>query len=137
MEELLEKLIEDCSVYTRLGCVADYIPELSKADPNEIGVHIITSDGRHSWAGGHETRFTIQSIVKPILLLQAILDNGIDAVRARVGVESTGKPFDAINASEHRLDSENLNPMVNMGAIAMCTLIHGEVMKINFSEFWR
>lgn len=73
MEELLEKLIEDCSVYTRLGCVADYIPELSKADPNEIGVHIITSDGRHSWAGDHETRFTIQSIVKPILLLQASL----------------------------------------------------------------
>ena len=62
------------------------------------------------------------------------MDNGIDAVRARVGVESTGKPFDAINASEHRLDSVNLNPMVNMGAIAMCTLIHGDSYEDKFQR---
>lgn len=62
------------------------------------------------------------------------MDNGIDAVRARVGVESMGKPFDAINASERCLDSENLNPMVNMGAIAMCTLIHGDSHEDKFQR---
>lgn len=43
----------------------------------------------------------------------------------RVGVEATGKPFDAINSVGQSLDSGNINPMVNMGAIVMCSLIHG------------
>jgi len=53
------------------------------------------------------------------------MDNGEEYVRTRVGVESTGKPFDAINVTDQTLLSEHLNPMVNMGAIAMCSLIKG------------
>ena len=64
--------------------------------------------------------------MKPILLLQALLDNGIEYVRERVGVEATGKPFDAINMTGQTLLREKLNPMVNMGAIAMCSLIRGD-----------
>ncbi len=134
MEELLHQLVRDCAPYARMGKLADYIPELSKADPSAIGVHIITSDGHHSSAGICTARFTIQSVVKPILLLLALMDNGMDYVRARVGVEATGKPFDAINASDQRLDSEHLNPMVNMGAIAMCTLIHGNTYQEKFDR---
>ena len=58
--------------------------------------------------------------MKPILLLLALMDNGIEQVRSRIGVEATGKPFDAINVSAQSLLSEHLNPMVNMGAIALC-----------------
>ena len=126
MEKYLEQLVRDCAPYAKQGKLADYIPELSKADPNAIGIHIITNDGKHSSAGSDTARFTIQSIVKPILLLLALMDNGIEAVRSKVGVEATGKPFDALNATEQKLDSEHINPMVNMGAIAMCSLIHGE-----------
>ena len=36
------------------------------------------------------------------------------------------RDFDAINVTEQALLSEHLNPMVNMGAIAMCSLIKGE-----------
>ncbi len=36
------------------------------------------------------------SIVKTILLLQALLDNDIETVSSKIGVEATGKPFDAI-----------------------------------------
>ena len=126
MDKILENLVRECAPFTKQGKLADYIPELSKANPNAIGIHVIANDGTHSHAGDDTTRFTIQSIVKPILLLLALMDNGIDVVRSKVGVEATGKPFDAINATEQRLDSEHLNPMVNMGAIAMCTLIHGD-----------
>ncbi|MBQ8812943.1 MAG: glutaminase A [Lachnospiraceae bacterium] len=126
MDELLEQLVNDCMGYTKEGRVASYIPELSKVSPDALGVYMIASDGKHYGAGDHAAHFTIQSIVKPILLLQALLDNGIEFVSARVGTEATGKPFDAINVSEQRLDSENLNPMVNMGAIVMCSLIHGD-----------
>ncbi len=132
MEELLQRLVRECEPYTAQGKLADYIPELSKADPTAIGIHVITKEGKQSCAGSNTARFTIQSIVKPILLLLALMDNGIEAVRRRVGVEATGKPFDAINATEQRLDSEHINPMVNMGAIAMCTLIHGNTYHEKF-----
>ena len=126
MEELLEQLLEDCRPYTQQGKVATYIPELAKGDANDLGIYVLRSDGRHYQAGDYKKRFTIQSVVKPILLLLALMDNGEEYVRSRVGVEATGKPFDAINVTDQTLFSDHLNPMVNMGAIAMCTLIKGK-----------
>ena len=126
MEELLEQLLEDCRPYTQQGKVATYIPELAKGDANDLGIYVLRSDGRHYQAGDYKKRFTIQSVVKPILLLLALMDNGEEYVRSRVGVEATGKPFDAINVTDQTLLSDHLNPMVNMGAIAMCTLIKGK-----------
>ena len=126
MEELLEELLEECRPYTRQGKVATYIPELAKGDPNDFGIYILHSDGRRYRAGDYKKNFTIQSVIKPMLLLLALMDNGESYVRSRVGVESTGKPFDAINVSDQILLSEHLNPMVNMGAIAMCSLIKGK-----------
>ncbi|MCI9406391.1 MAG: glutaminase A [Oscillospiraceae bacterium] len=125
MDELLEKTIEECAAFSKKGKVASYIPELEKANPADFGIAILSSDGRFSRAGDCHKRFTIQSIVKPVLLLQALLDNGVEYVRAHVGVEATGKPFDAINYTEQSLLSDHINPMVNMGAIAMCTMIGG------------
>ncbi len=134
MEELLEQLLEECRPYTSLGKTADYIPELAKKDPDAFGIYVIGSEGKHSWAGDCRQSFTLQSMVKPILLLQALLDNGAEKVQSKVGVEATGKPFDAINAGEHTLDSRHINPMVNMGAIVMCTLIHGGSYKERFQR---
>ena len=137
MERLLEELLEECRPYTLEGRVATYIPDLAKADPGDFGVCVLSSDGRRYHAGDYKKRFTIQSVVKPMLLLLALMDNGEDYVRARVGVEATGKPFDAINAintNEKALYSEHLNPMVNMGAILMCTLIHGDTYQEKFDR---
>lgn len=134
MEELLEALLEECRPYTEQGALASYIPELAKADRDQLGVYILNSDGTHCRAGDWKKTFTIQSVVKPILLLLALLDNGEQAVRSRVGVEATGKPFDAINVTDQTLLSEHLNPMVNMGAIAMCTLVKGESYEERFQR---
>jgi len=51
-----------------------------------------------------------------------------------VGVEATGKPFDAINVTDQTLLSDHLNPMVNMGAIAMCSLIKGKDYEERFQR---
>ncbi len=129
MEGLLNELIEQCRPDTQNGKVANYIPALAKADPSALGVYILDRNGLHSQGGESQVRFTIQSVVKPILLLLALMDNGEDYVRSRVGVESTGKPFDAINISDaisQEILSEHINPMVNMGAIVMTTLIKGD-----------
>jgi len=99
-----------------------------------LGVYVLRSDGKHYQAGDCNKRFTIQSVVKPILLLLALMDNGEEYVRSRVGVEATGKPFDAINVTDQTLLSDHLNPMVNMGAIAMCSLIKGETYGEKFDR---
>lgn len=134
MNTLLNEILGECQPYTGEGKLADYIPELTKADRNDFGIYIISSNGRISCVGDYNKTFTIQSIIKPILLLQALMDNGVDYVKQHVGVEATGKPFDAINYSDQALVSEHLNPMVNMGAIAICTLIKGDSYREKFER---
>ena len=134
METLLENLVDECACYTKEGALANYIPELAKADPEKLGAYILSSDGKSYASGDYMHKFTIQSIVKPILLLQALVDNGIEVVTSKVGVEATGKPFDAINVGGQKLNIKHLNPMVNMGAIVMCTLIKGETYDEKFNR---
>ena len=128
----LEEMLAACNPYTQQGQLPSYIPALKKGDPQHLGVCLLSCDGQLVQAGDCGVPFSIQSIVKPILLLQALLDNGVDAVRAHVGVEATGKPFDAINYTDQVLDSQHLNPMVNMGAIAVCSLIRGSSYQDRF-----
>ena len=71
MDELLEQLLDTCRPYTQEGAVASYIPELAKADAGRLGIFIQSSDGKHYQAGDYRDTFTIQSIIKTILLLQA------------------------------------------------------------------
>ncbi len=134
MEELLERLLEECRSYTRLGKLADYIPELSKADINDFGVYLVNSDGKEFYAGDFDKKFTIQSIIKPLLLLMALMDNTTEYVRQYIGVEATGKPFNAIDYSEQLILKEHINPMVNIGAIEMCSMIHGETYEERFDR---
>ena len=123
LNTLLEKIIADCRPYTARGQVASYIPELANVDPGQFGICVAAEEEYH--AGDYEAQFTMQSIAKPLILLQALLDSGARAVRTLVGVEATGKPFDAFNYSDQALNSGHINPMINTGAIALCTLIHG------------
>ena len=125
MTPSLEELLTICRPCAAQGQVASYIPELRKSDPHCLGVCLLSCQGERQIGGDAQVLFTVQSIIKPLLLLQALLDNGVEVVRAHVGVEATGKPFDAINYTDQVLDSQHLNPMVNMGAIAVCSLIHG------------
>ena len=134
MNKTLNELIHECAHFTSMGHVATYIPELANADPNAIGVCMISECGEIGAAGDYTVRFTMQSVVKPIILLQALMDSGIDKVRALVGVEATGKPFDAFNYSDQALTGAHINPMINTGAIALCTLIHGDTYEEKFAR---
>src|SRR5947208_16801133 len=50
------------------GAVADYIPELGKADPAHFGISLATLDGHVSEVGDTQIPFTIQSMSKPFVL---------------------------------------------------------------------
>ena len=75
MEDLLKGLVEKNRKFTADGNVANYIPELDKADKNALGIYVTTLDGKEFFAGDYNTKFTIQSISKIISLMLAILDN--------------------------------------------------------------
>jgi glutaminase len=123
----LRRFLVDC--HTRFakdagGAVADYIPELTKADPAHFGVSLATIDGYVYEIGDSAVPFTIQSISKAFVFALALETLGADRVEAVIGVEPSGEAFNSI-----RLTSDNrpFNPMVNAGAIACCGLIcHAE-----------
>jgi glutaminase len=103
------------------GAVADYIPELGKADPDHFGISLATIDGHVYEVGDTRTLFTIQSISKPFVFALALDTLGAVQVESEIGVEPSGDPFNSI-----RLNADNhpFNPMVNAGAIACSGLIH-------------
>ena len=134
MKKILQKIIGECYPYIQNGKVATYIPELAKADQNEFGICTISFDQGTNGFGDYEKSFTMQSIVKAIILLRALEDKGESEVRKLVGVEATGKPFDTFNYSDQDLKSEHINPMINAGAIALCTLIDGKTYQEKFQR---
>jgi glutaminase len=105
------------------GVVADYIPELGKADPDWFGVGVATVDGAVHEVGDSAQEFTIQSISKAFVFAMALEEHGRDAVLARVGVEPTGDAFNAIVVDEE--SRRPFNPMVNAGAIVTTGLVAG------------
>src|SRR6266481_462938 len=54
------------------GAVANYIPELSKANPNDFGLAIATVNGKIYAIGDTEIPFTIQSISKAFAFCLAL-----------------------------------------------------------------
>ncbi len=119
---MLEELFESCRDLTG-GTLADYIPELAKADPRWFGVVLATTDGQVYALGDTEQPFTIQSVSKPFTYGLALDAHGVDAVLERVGVEPTGNTFNAIVVDDQA--QRPFNPMVNAGAIVVSGLITG------------
>ncbi len=116
------------SLHSRLqdlsdGNVADYIPELSRADPRWFGICMATRDGFVYEVGDSGQPFTMQSISKPLTYGLALEENGEDAVLAKVGVEPSGDAFNAISLRPQT--GAPLNPLINAGAITACGLIPG------------
>ncbi len=104
------------------GAVADYIPELQKADPRHFGIALATMDGHVYAVGEAAVPFTIQSISKAFVFALALETLGPERVEAAIGVEPSG---DAFNSIRLRPDNRPFNPMVNSGAIACSGLIFG------------
>ncbi len=103
------------------GAVADYIPELGKANPDDFGLAIATVTGKLHTIGDATTLFTIQSVSKAFAFCLALEIAGPHRVAGRVGVEPSGDPFNAIvfDPSTNR----PFNPMVNAGAIAISGIL--------------
>lgn len=108
------------------GALADYIPELGLADPEWFGICIATPDGYVYEVGDCRQPFTIQSVSKPLTYGMALERHGETRVLDKIGVEPSGDAFNAI--SLHPKNGTPLNPLINAGAIAACSLVTGDSM---------
>jgi len=114
------------------GANADYIPALAEVPSGLFGVAMVEVTGEIHEVGDTQWEFSIQSVSKPFvfaLICQAI---GEDLAREKLGVNSTGLPFNSVVAIE-RAEGGATNPMVNAGAIAASSLALGETAE----EKWR
>jgi glutaminase len=111
----------------RSGALPDYIPELTRVDPEAFGIAIATVDGGLHTVGDTDRTFTIQSVSKAFVYCLALELAGREAVLARVGVEPSGDAFNSI-VFDPRTNMP-FNPMVNAGAITVTGIVHKLVGK--------
>lgn len=123
-QKTLHKIVENNKKYTTEGQVADYIPELAKANPQDIAIAVVKNDGEVIKTGDTQKTFTIQSISKIIGLMLALEDHGEEAVYNKVGYYGTDQPFNHYANLED--DKKPLNPMMNAGAIMITSMIKGK-----------
>lgn len=123
----LQKVINEALHYAKSfennGKVASYIPQLSTADKNALGIAIVANNKKLYTAGDCNTLFTMQSISKVISLILALQTAGYEKVFSKVGVEPTGDPFNSMVKLETKTHIP-LNPMINAGAIAVAGVIN-------------
>ncbi|XJR89548.1 glutaminase A [Elizabethkingia anophelis] len=123
-EQVLKDILEKNRSYYQQGKVADYIPELGKADSKSIALSVIDENGKVINVGDTDKKFTIQSISKIISLMIAVREKGEQNVFDKMGYFGTDKPFNHFSNLE--TTGKPLNPMMNAGAILTTSLIDGK-----------
>lgn len=108
------------------GECASYIPELKKANPNDLGFALMLPNGEMYCSGDYQSTFTIQSISKVITFMAACVYRGTETVLDWVDVEPTGASFNSILTFELNKNRKPYNPMINAGAITVASLIPGD-----------
>jgi glutaminase len=106
------------------GSSSQVYPALASVAPDLFGVCIVENSGDVYTAGDADVEFSIMSVSKPFVFALVCDARGPAWVRERVGVNSTGLPFNSVTAIE-RGDDGKTNPMVNPGAVATTSLAPG------------
>src|SRR5271154_738354 len=115
------------------GAVADYIPALAATSPAAFGVCIAGVGGRLFSVGDADQEFTIQSISKLFVFALVCHTLGHEEARRKLGVNSTGLPFNSVMAIELNAD-RTMNPLVNAGAVATTSLVPGTTADEKFES---
>ena len=119
------------------GEVAQYIPELSSQDPSQTSIVVRLNNGKVISSGNcQHTRFTLQSVSKLVVLIGLLEEFGPSKVFEWVLVEPSGDDFSSV-ARLDQFGPRPSNPMLNSGAITLCSHIPGNSEeKIHWIEEW-
>ena len=105
------------------GAVANYIPELARADPGHFGLAVSSLDGAVTAHGDVDVPFTLQSVSKVFSLSAVACDRGLRCLD-NVSVEPSGDAFHSIVLLEDE-QGRPRNPFINAGAIAISERLPG------------
>ena len=108
----------------KAGKNSQVYPALAKVPPNLFGICVVGTNGNVHAVGDSEHEFTIMRVSKPFLFALVCQAVGHEEARRKLGVNSTGLPFNSVMAIELNED-RTMNPMVNAGAIAATSLVPG------------
>lgn len=103
---------------------ASYIPALASVPRDMFGVCVAGTNGTVYAVGDAAFEFSIQSVSKPFVFALVCHAIGEEEARKKLGVNSTGLPFNSVMAIELNAD-RTMNPLVNAGAIATTSLVPG------------
>lgn len=122
-ENVVTKIYESLKNHTGQGRVAQYIPALSKIDPNQYSISVCDLEGGSFSIGDSDKRFTIQSISKVFTLAMASKHLG-DSLWAFVGREPSGTSFNSLIQLEQERGIPR-NPFINAGALVVTDKLMG------------
>jgi glutaminase len=133
--ERIKDLVD--AAYEKFADVADgqnstVYPAFRNVSRDLFGICVVRTDGFLYSIGDAEYDFTIMSVSKPFLFALICELIGPEVAREKLGVNSTGLPFNSLAGIEWSRDGRT-NPMVNAGAIATTSLVPGK----NSDEKWR
>jgi len=135
-EDIRKALAAACETGRRravTGRVADYIPELAKADPALFGLAICTVEGDMFSDGDAEHPFTFQSASKVFSLAAVVAESG-EAVFEKMSVEPSGDSFFSIVKLEEE-HGHPRNPYINAGAILTSSYLPGTTADAKINAF--
>ncbi len=136
----IQRIIEDALESVRSnsdGKVADYIPELAAVPADLTNIALLCNDGSMYAAGDDlDYKFTLQSSAKILILIGLLEEFGSNKVFSWVRMEPSGDDFSSLA----RLDQFGplpSNPMLNSGAICLCSHVPGDsVERLAWLESW-
>ena len=109
------------------GAVADYIPQLSLANPEHFGISVLSTKGNFFEYGDTNQLFTIQSMSKPLVYGMVLEIFGKQEVEKKIDIEPSGEAFNSIELQPKT--NRPYNPMVNAGAITATGMLFNKYGK--------
>jgi len=122
--ELLKSLVLEAEK-NQEGNTANYIPELANVNPNitAIAVHPL-NEAPIFYSNTELDAVTLQSTAKMVPLIGLLEEQGPEKLFEWVKVEPSGDEFSSITRLE-QFGPKPSNPMLNAGAITLCSHIPG------------
>ncbi|BDD96369.1 glutaminase [Mycolicibacterium fortuitum subsp. fortuitum] len=122
--ESLNALLDEVKPLLDRGKVSNYLPELSRANQDELAIAIDLGSEGVVTAGNHRATFTMQSVVKVFTLLLALHYHGKDHVFERVGFDQAVGSYNSLETFI-KGSGVPVNPFVNAGALVIADMIPG------------
>ncbi|WP_138159718.1 glutaminase A [Peptoniphilus catoniae] len=124
INKILKEAYEYAKPYTKEGKLVDYLPELAKADINNLGAVVIDGDANLYKIGAYNEKFSIMSIVKVVLYLIVLENYKADEIKNYLLMKNTYNPYNSLLDLENGEGKKPVNPFVNAGAIVTSYLIN-------------